>query len=564
MCWFYKQGKLKFLEKKSLQSYRERGGSVSGKSDNIFRSLHGGSTGYMESSAGSELSLSSKNWDNQQMWASLTHTPTMGRKVKPVSIPLAPPLPSIHNKEKSLESDSQASISRDISIPALSSSAQRGRRRTQSTDEPPKGRRPTAANGQSKQNFDNHGFNDKDYNKENERNIKKETNIDDVFETAKQTGGILHELKRELSRRQSMKEMKAESETSDKKSADSAEGPAFESTPRTSRKAEGQSEERGLTNKSKYAGIDQQSEVGEPDKIINPMLQTNPAIRASVSSLRSKTDESPGSKRKKRKKKYVGVHKHPSKGKGDNQENTTNRYDSIPDNSFDSMPPVHSKSDDGPLPPEALAPVFATDTSVMQHFYPPQQDYHNQMNEIVLLGYDAYGNAVYGNPHHYQSGGQSYMIDPHGNYVPLADMSNPGIPGYTSTPYNTQHHHQMPHDQLAKSNVLNPMNIKSSIVPSGTVLDDPHIPPPGGTLVRSAVDQKTGAQVNQTVWADSKRDPTDPPPGDHNPQITRKTIVRVTTKDTTDGKLPSAPDPSKTIDYVHVNDVIELQCMIIP
>jgi hypothetical protein len=545
MCWFYKQGKLKFLEKKSLQSsYRERGGSLSGKSDNIFRSAHGGSTGYIESSAGSELSLPSKNWDNQQMWASLTHTPTMGRKVKPVSTPVAPPLPTLNNKEKALESDSQESLAKDTSVPVLSSYAQRGRRTT-STDEPPRGRRPTAANGgQSKRNYDNQGYSKDYYNKENERNIKKETNIDDVFvETTEQTGGILHELKRELSRRQSMKEMKTESETSDKKSAASTEGPACESTPRTSRRADGLLDEKGPSNKSKYAGIDQQSEAGEPDKIVNPMLRTNPAIRASVSSLRSKSDESPGSKRKKRKKKYVGVHKHPSKGKGDNLESNT---DSVPDNSFDSVPPVHLQSDDGPLPPEALAPVFATDASVMQHFYPPQQNYHNQMNDIVLLGYDAYGNAVYGNPQHYQSGGQSYMMDPHGNYVPITDMSNPGMPGYTSTPYSAHQHHPMPQGQLAQASPLNAM--RSSIVPSGTVLDDPHIPPPGGTLVRSTVDQKTGAQVNQTVWADSKRDPTDPPPGDHNPQITRKTIVRVTTKDTTDGKLPSAPDPSKTIE----------------
>ncbi|XP_062616558.1 uncharacterized protein LOC134278256 [Saccostrea cucullata] len=543
MCWFYKQGKLSFLEKKSMQSYR--GGVISsGKSSNIFHSVNG-STGYAESVGNSEASFSSKNWENQQMWASLTHTPTMGRKIKPVTPPQAPPLPSTQGKEKSWESDSQTSGVRDTNLPVMSSSPPRGRRRTKSTEEPPRGRRPVMDSGNIKRNYSNHGYTDQeDYEKENNTNIRKETNVDDVFENNPTTGGILHELKRELSRRQSMKELKTESDTSEKNIADSKEGPASESTPRTSRKANGQPEEMGTFDKSKYAGIDQQSEVGEPDKITNPLLRTNPAIRASVSSLRSRTDESPGSKRKKRKKKYVGIHKKPSTGKGDSMENTTD--DSLQNNSFDSVPPAHVKAD-GPLPPEALAPVFATDASVMQHFYPPQQQ--NQINEIVLLGYDAYGNAVYGNPHQYQQGGQSYMIDPHGNYIPVPDMSYPGMPGFTSTPghdsYNTPYHsqHPVPQGQLARTNLMNTMN-SSSLVPSGTVLDDPQVPPPGGTIVRSAVDKKTGAQVNQTIWADSKRDPTDPPPGDHNPQISRKTIVRVTTKDATDGRLPSAPDPA--------------------
>lgn len=541
MCWFYKQGKLKFLEKKSMQSYRGGGGfSVSGKSENIFHSMNGGSTGYVDSVGESEKSFASKNWDNQNMWASLTNTPTMGRKVKPVTPPVAPPLPSV---PKTWESDSQASLKQEPGVQVLSSSPPRGRRRIRNTEEPPRGRRPLASSGSGKGNYNNGYANQEE--QENRANAKKETNVDDVFEDDKAAGGgILHELRRELSRRQSMKELKSsESETSSKKPLGSGEGPASESTPRTSRKANGMPEETGTIDRAKYTGIDQQSEVGEPDKITNPLLRTNPAIRASVSSLRSRTDESPGSKRKKRKKKYVGVHRDSSRGKGDNQEHTTD--DSMPNTSFDSMPHGHSKQDNGPLPPEALAPVFATDESVMQHFYPPQQDYQNQINEMVLLGYDAYGNAIFCNPHQYQTNGQTYMIDPHGNYIPVADMSYPGLPGYTSTPghdsYHTPQHnyHQMPSNQLARANINN-----SSIVPAGTVLDDPQVPPPGGTIIRSAVDKKTGAQVNQTIWTDSKREPTDPPPGEQNPQITRKTIVRVTTKDSKDGQLPSAPDPA--------------------
>lgn len=525
-----------------MQSYRGGGGfSVSGKSENIFHSMNGGSTGYVDSVSESEKSFASKNWDNQNMWASLTNTPTMGRKVKPVTPPVAPPLPSV---PKTWESDSQASLKQEPGVQVLSSSPPRGRRRIRNTEEPPRGRRPLASSGSGKGNYNNGYANQEE--QENRANAKKETNVDDVFEDDKAAGGgILHELRRELSRRQSMKELKSsESETSSKKPLGSGEGPASESTPRTSRKANGMPEETGTIDKAKYTGIDQQSEVGEPDKITNPLLRTNPAIRASVSSLRSRTDESPGSKRKKRKKKYVGVHRDSSRGKGDNQEHTTD--DSMPNTSFDSMPHGHSKQDNGPLPPEALAPVFATDESVMQHFYPPQQDYQNQINEMVLLGYDAYGNAIFCNPHQYQTNGQTYMIDPHGNYIPVADMSYPGLPGYTSTPghdsYHTPQHnyHQMPSNQLARANINN-----SSIVPAGTVLDDPQVPPPGGTIIRSAVDKKTGAQVNQTIWTDSKREPTDPPPGEQNPQITRKTIVRVTTKDSKDGQLPSAPDPGR-------------------
>lgn len=557
MCWFYKQGKLQFLEKKSLQSYHGGGGfSVSGKSENIFQSMNGGSTGYVDSVTESEKSFASKNWDNQNMWASLTNTPTMGRKVKPVTPPVAPPLPSTGPFKKSWESDSQTSGNLENGVAVLSSSPPRGRRRTRSTEEPSKGRRPTAANGNTKSNYYNGPYSSQE-EKENNTNVKKETNIDDVIEGTESTGGgILHELKRELSRRQSMKELKtSESETSEKKPANSGEGPASESTPRTARKAKGLPDEVGTIDRAKYTGIDQQSEVGEPDKITNPLMRTNPAIRASVSSLRSRTDESPGSKRKKRKKKYVGVHRDSSRGRGDNAENTTD--DSIPNNSFDSVPPGHPRAD-GPLPPEALAPVFATDASVMQHFY-PQQDYQNSMNEIVLLGYDAYGNAIYGNPVMYQTSGQTFMMDPHGNYIPVGDTSYPGLPGYTSTPghdpFRTpqQDPRHMPHNQLARSNINN-----TSIVPAGTILDDPQVPPPGGAIVRSAVDKKTGAQINQTIWADSKREPTDPPPGDHNPQITRKTIVRVTTKDSKDGQLPIAPDPGKSYSTGRIYNTGEL------
>lgn len=79
-------------------------------------------------------------------------------------------------------------------------------------------------------------------------------------------------------------------------------------------------EEMGIIDRVKYIGIDQQSEVGELDKIINLLFRINLVIRVSVSFLRFRIDELLGFKRKKRKKKYVGVYQDFSRGKGDNQE----------------------------------------------------------------------------------------------------------------------------------------------------------------------------------------------------------------------------------------------------
>lgn len=85
-------------------------------------------------------------------------------------------------------------------------------------------------------------------------------------------------------------------------------------------------EETGIIDRVKYIGIDQQSEVGELDKIINLLFRINLVIRVSVSFLRFRIDELLGFKRKKRKKKYVGVYRDFSRGKGDNQEYITDDF----------------------------------------------------------------------------------------------------------------------------------------------------------------------------------------------------------------------------------------------
>lgn len=118
-----------------------------------------------------------------------------------------------------------------------------------------------------------------------------------------------------------MKEFKSfELETSIKKFLGFGEGFVFESIFRILRRVNGMFEETGIIDRVKYIGIDQQSEVGELDKIINLFFRINLVIRVSVSFLRFRIDELLGFKRKKRKKKYVGVYRDFSRGKGDNQE----------------------------------------------------------------------------------------------------------------------------------------------------------------------------------------------------------------------------------------------------
>lgn len=121
-------------------------------------------------------------------------------------------------------------------------------------------------------------------------------------------------------------------------------------------------------------------------------------------------------------------------------------------------------------------------------------------------------------------------------------MGHPGMPNSSSTPYY-QNQYGAPQRYNKYPNMESgPGGPGNSLVPAGTVLDDPQVPPPGTSIVRYDDDPSTGVKTSQVIWTDSKPDPTDPPP-DSNPQITRKTITRVTTKATTD-ELPDAPNPS--------------------
>lgn len=400
-----------------------------------------------------------------------------------------------------------------------------------------------------------------------------------------QENKMLHELKRELERRQSMKEGKGENgvkvpqgEGNSKSKTDDAPGAPSSAKTNDVKSA---LPETGTIDK-KYKSIDQQSEIGDPDMISNPLNRNNPAIRASVSELRGST--SPGSRKKKRRKshkKYVKAD--PITGKMEpyqtGDETSTEKPTDVEDFDRDSVfndsfrLPKTGYTKDTPLPPEAMAPIFATDESNLQQYYPQSQ--YEMQNQLVypVVAYDAFGNPVYGNPVPlsvaYSNPG--YYVDQNGYpvntqqqqqqpMVPLQYQSpmdfHPGMPGYTSTPsYNleqTPHtgkhspHHgrkkrtkSSPHDALAVT-----PGAPSPIVPAGNILDDPRIPPPGTTLMNSSVDPRTGVKTSQVVWTDSNPDPTDPT-GD-NPQITRQTIVRVTARDTQNGQLPQPPSASKS------------------
>ncbi|XP_033746044.1 uncharacterized protein LOC117331441 [Pecten maximus] len=387
-------------------------------------------------------------------------------------------------------------------------------------------------------------------------------------EAEEKPSGMLAELQRELSKRKSMREGKG---------TDTA--PGGPSAKPTGAKAL-LPEEMDSLDDTKLMSIDQQSEPLESDKMSNPMLSNaNPAIRASVNELRPRTEESPRTKKKKKRRKRSindsGPRRHrkaPDTGDEYEPDHPTGYTTEEPLEPLSKIPlsdPLSSL----PLPPEALAPVFATDTSTQPHYYsqPDQYGYQPQLadqyGQPQIIGYDGYGNPVYGynnqapgggvpygqaaQPTYYmQPDGQVVMIpapgmenQPYNQGLQITDLGSPGAPGYTSTPsvYDPNSRYRSPkHGRKSK-----PMGAMATVPggPTGTVLDDPNLPPPGTTMMRTGIDPVSGAQVNQVVWSDVNRDPTDPV-GVDNPQITRKTMVRVTTKANEGGGVPDAPSPA--------------------
>lgn len=199
------------------------------------------------------------------------------------------------------------------------------------------------------------------------------------------------------------------------------------------------------------------------------------------------------------------------------------------------------------VPPEIFAPIFSGDDEPSEA--PNQYQPGYQGNYPPAAPFDPrypmgpYQPGMYGPPGYppgipFQQAGQAQWYveaNPNGQHKMAfamtthsqSDDGHHGGPNYTSTPYHTKGQRSGPNDM--------------SVVPSGTILDDPRLPDPGTSLVRYDEDPLSGIKSSQVVWTDARRDPTDPPP-DSATQITRKTITRITTRATQD-ELPDAPNP---------------------
>lgn len=229
-----------------------------------------------------------------------------------------------------------------------------------------------------------------------------------------------------------------------------------------------------------------------------------------------------------------------------------------------------SPQSDETEPPEVYAPIFTGEESSgdpasvpnmyqpgYQGNYPPAPYYGDP--RYPTAGYPGYPPGVPGMPPTgpYQQAGQAqwyvqggpdgqqkmaFAMTTHSHSSNDDALAHPGMPNSSSTPYY-QNQYGAPQRYNKYPNMdTGPGGPGNSLVPAGTVLDDPRVPPPGTSMVRYDDDPTTGVKTSQVIWTDSKPDPTDPPP-DSNPQVTRKTITRVTTKATTD-ELPDAPNPS--------------------
>lgn len=236
------------------------------------------------------------------------------------------------------------------------------------------------------------------------------------------------------------------------------------------------------------------------------------------------------------------------------------------DDDAENKSPKSKRKADETEPPEVYAPIFTEDepsdpASVPNMYQPgyqgnyPPVPYYGDPN-YPAGGYPGYPPGMPGMPPMgpYQQAGQAQWYvqgGPDGQKMAFAmtthshssddALGHPGMPNSSSTPYY-QNQYGAPQRYDRYPNAEGPGGPGNALVPAGTVLDDPQVPPPGTSLVRYDDDPTTGIKTSQVIWTDSKPDPTDPPPGS-NPQVTRKTITRVTTKATTD-ELPDAPNPS--------------------
>ena len=247
-------------------------------------------------------------------------------------------------------------------------------------------------------------------------------------------------------------------------------------------------------------------------------------------------------KPKKKKRKSSKERKSPkSQRKSKKKDHDDNDVSKSPDSKSNNI-------DDDEVPPELYAPIFSGEEEAPDaaHQYQPgyQGNYQPSVPFDPRYPMGPYQPSMPGYPPGmpYQQAGQAQWYveaNPNGQHKMAFAMTTHSqsddsmrdnlAPNYTSTPYHpTSSNRQGPNDM--------------SMVPAGTILDDPRLPEPGTSLVRYDEDPLSGIKTSQVVWTDARKDPTDPPP-DSSTQITRKTITRITTKATQD-ELPDAPNPS--------------------
>ncbi|XP_041350080.1 uncharacterized protein LOC121369214 [Gigantopelta aegis] len=310
----------------------------------------------------------------------------------------------------------------------------------------------------------------------------------------------------------------------------------------------------------RYLSSDLQSEP-ESEQISNPNL-VNAAVRATVP---NKT-ESPSTKKRKKK---GGKHGRQKSGDGD-----------------------HETSD--LLPPEAYEPVFTTPVSsdpyqpasvpygpygapgYGNNMYPPNQPFLPfgmmpmttfvpSQGQTVAYAYQTLpqpGAVPTGQPQ--QVAGQAaWMVQStptnegpvnkttfmmmQGHSTPSeassrigdspGDLNNMGHPAFSSTPGTELTPRGRPKFGKHRPGADRPTDpIDMSVIAAGAVPPDPG-PGHRSAVMKSGIDPNTGMQTTQVTWTDNIVDPSDPP--GPNPQVTRKTITRVTAR-SGQGDLPEA------------------------
>ncbi|KAH9496337.1 hypothetical protein Btru_010647 [Bulinus truncatus] len=319
----------------------------------------------------------------------------------------------------------------------------------------------------------------------NRANTSKETLIDDVFDTDSAKGSAI----------------------TDDSSSVHKRSPS--SSPKNKRKKNvPEAEDIDKGNLERYLSMDLQSQP-ESETISSP-LHVNAGVR-------SKIDESPNASLRRKK-------------KGDKSP----------------LPRRKGKEPDPTaLPPEAFEPIFTSAVTGLN--YPgnqPQQQF-GYPGGFYPYGFMPAGAFAPGPPGT-QTYAYAYQTVPQGGAAPQGGayfvQDTPTQAGgnlrkafaveMSPKKRTPESHRRRPDDPFSKKGkgqirdaIANP---ELSLIARGAAPPDPG-QGQRSVALKSGTDPKTGIHTTQVVWTDSVPDATDPKPGE-NPQITRKTITRVTTK----------------------------------